>query len=59
MIYNTNLVLKTYDLTIKAIKGFYKIKTLTIEEIRKCKRYGEEFIDTLQKYTFMKIFLYQ
>ena len=35
------------DLTRKAIKGIYKTKNLTEEQIRKYKRYGKEFIADL------------
>ena len=30
------------DLTIKAIKGIYHTKSLTFEQIRRCKRYGKK-----------------
>ena len=35
------------DLTIKAIKGIYGTKRPTNEQIKRCKRYGKELLDTL------------
>ena len=36
------------DLTIKAIKGIYKAKTPTKEQIEKCKIHGKEFRNDLK-----------
>ena len=36
-----------FDLTMKAIKGTYETKSPANEEIKRCKRFGEELLDDL------------